>query len=105
MAVSPELFDFLQRTDTCTVSNAIETFNVRMRNEGFIRGGFAYGGIRCMFPGLPPVAGHAVTGRLRAAVPPISGLCYYRRHDFWKYGASIPGPKIALAIVEHIPKP
>jgi hypothetical protein len=93
MAVSPDVFDFLRRTDTCTVSNSIETFNVRMRNEGFVHGGFARGGIRCMFPEMPPVAGHAVTGRLRAAAPPISGLCYYQRHDFWKYVASIPGPK------------
>lgn len=91
MEVSPDLFDFLRRTDTCTVSNAIETFNVRMRNEGFV-----HGGIRCMFPDLPPVAGYAVTGRFRAAAPPISGLCYYQRHDFWKYVASIAGPKIVV---------
>ena len=49
-----------------------------------------------MFPELPPVAGYAVTGRFRAAAPPISGLCYYQRHDFWKYVDSIPGPKIVV---------
>jgi len=91
MGVSSELFDFLRRVDTCTVSNAIETFNVRMRNEGFV-----HGGVRCMFPHLPPVAGYAVTGRFRAAAPPISGLCYYQRLDFWNYVAGIPGPKIIV---------
>jgi regulator of RNase E activity RraA len=91
MAVSHEILDFLGRTDTCTISNAIEVLNVRMRNEGFLRGG-----VRCMFPELPPVAGFAVTGRMRAGAPPISGLCYYDRQDFWQYVASIPGPKIVV---------
>jgi regulator of RNase E activity RraA len=91
MGLPPEFFDFLRRTDTGTVSNAIEAFNVRMRNEGFVRSE-----VRCMFPEMPPVAGYAVTGRLRAAAPPISGLCYYQRHDFWKFVASIPGPKIVV---------
>jgi regulator of RNase E activity RraA len=91
MEVSGEIFNFLRRTDTCTVSNAIETFNVRMRNEGFV-----HGEIRCMFPEMAPVAGYAVTARLRAAAPPISGLCYYQRHDFWQYVASIVGPKIVV---------
>ncbi|HVV46947.1 MAG TPA: hypothetical protein VHC72_17165, partial [Bryobacteraceae bacterium] len=58
--VGPGVLDFLRRTDTCTVSNAIETFNVRMRNEGFIQAG-----VECMFPDLPPVAGYAVTARIR----------------------------------------
>jgi regulator of RNase E activity RraA len=91
MEVSSEVFDFLRGTDTCTVSNAIETFNVRMRNEGFV-----HGDVRCMFPEIAPVAGYAVTARLRATAPPISGLCYYQRHDFWQYVASIPGPKIIV---------
>jgi regulator of RNase E activity RraA len=91
MEVSGEILNFLRRTDTCTVSNAIETFNVRMRNEGFV-----HGEIRCMFPEMAPVAGYAVTARLRAAAPPISGLCYYQRHDFWQYVASIVGPKIVV---------
>ena len=89
--VSPELLDFLHHTDTCTVSNAIETFNVRMRNEGFI-----HGVTRCMFPALAPVAGYAVTGRVRTSAPPIANLCYYNRLDFWEYVASLPAPKVVV---------
>ncbi len=89
--VSSELFAFLRHTDTCTVSNAIETFNVRMRNEGYVSRG-----VHCMTPKLPAVAGYAVTGRMRAAAPPISGLCYYQRTDWWHYVASIHGPKILV---------
>lgn len=91
MQLSREILEFLARTDTCTVSNAIETLNVRMRNEGFI-----HGRIRCLFPELPPIAGYAVTARMRSGAPPISGLCYHQRHDFWRYLASIPSPKIVV---------
>src|SRR5665213_1243868 len=89
--ISPELLAFLHRTDTCTISNAIETFEVRMRNEGYI-----HRDAHCMTPGLPPVAGYAVTGRMRADTPPISGLCYYQRTDWWSYVADMPGPKILV---------
>lgn len=91
-AVSTDILEFLRQTDTCAVSNAIETFNVRMRNEGYVRGG-----CRCMFPDLPPIAGYAVTANIRSSAPPISGLCYYQNVDWWEYVESVPGPKI-LAI-------
>jgi len=97
--VSEKILSFLRRTDTCTVSNAIESFAVRMRNEGFV-----HGGTRCMFPSLPPVAGYAVTGRVRTSAPPIANLCYYNRLDFWEYVAALPAPKIVvLQDVDRIP--
>lgn len=89
--VLPEILDFLRRSDTCTVSNAIETFNVRMRNEGFIQGG-----VKCMFPALPRVVGYAVTGRIRTAAPPLSNLCYYQNVEWWEYVAEMPEPKIVV---------
>jgi len=89
--VPPDIIEFLMHTDTCTVSNAIETLNVRMRNEGYVQGGS-----RCMFPELPPIAGYAVTGSIRASAPPISGLCYYHRMDWWQHCAGVPGPKIIV---------
>ncbi len=97
--VEPGVLDFLRRTDTCTVSNAIETFNVRMRNEGFIQAG-----VECMFPDLPPVAGYAVTARIRTTAPPISNLCYYQNIEWWKYVAGMPGPKI-LVVADMDPAP
>ena len=89
--VRPEVLEFLRQTDTCTVSNAIETFRVRMRNEGYI-----HNVARCLFPALPPVAGFAVTGRIRTSAPPMAGLCYYNRTDWWRYVASAPSPKIIV---------
>ena len=81
----------LRRFDSCTLSNAIETLNVRPRNEGFIQRG-----VRCVFPKLPPVAGHAVTGRLRSATQPIHGHCYYDHIEWWRYLETIPPPRIVV---------
>jgi len=90
-SVSPHVLDFLRRTDTRTVSNAIEALNVRMRNEGYV-----HGGARCMFPDLPRIVGRAITATIRASAPPISGLCYYQRADWWRYVASLAGAKIIV---------
>ena len=98
--VEPEILDFLRKTDTCAVSNAIETFGLRMRNDGFIQDP----AVRCVFPGMAPVAGYAVTGRIRTTAPPISGLTYYQNTDWWKHIAAMPGPKIiVLADMDRAP--
>jgi 4-hydroxy-4-methyl-2-oxoglutarate aldolase len=97
--VPKEVFTLLERHDTPTVSNAIESFNVRLRSEGHVSGQ-----IRPAFPINGSVAGYAVTGRLRTATPPIANLCYYHRMDWWEYVASIPEPKIiVLQDVDHAP--
>ncbi|MDQ2843930.1 MAG: RraA family protein [Acidobacteriota bacterium] len=81
----------IQHFDTCTVSNAIERFKVRLRNEGFVSGG-----LQCLFPDLPSVVGHAVPGRIRAAAPPMMGGLYYDRTDWWDYIVKIPAPRIIV---------
>jgi regulator of RNase E activity RraA len=97
--VSDHILDFLRRTDTCTVSNAIETFDVRMRNEGYIQGT-----ARSMFPAMPPVAGYAITGRIRTGAPPMSSRVYYQNPEWWEHVAALPGPKIiALADIDRAP--
>ncbi len=85
--------------DTCTLSNAIEQLNVRLRNEGF-----ASGGLRCRFPSLPPIVGYAAVGRIRTETPPVDHRCYYDRMDWWNYVASLPGPRImVLQDSDHSP--
>ncbi len=83
--------DVLCRYDTCTVSNAIERFNVRPRNEGFVSG-TAF----CRFPTHPPVAGYAVTGRIQTYMPPMTGKCYYEHVAWWEYLTTIPAPRIMV---------
>jgi len=97
--VPEKVFALLKRHDTPTVSNAIESFDVRLRSEGH-----ASGQIRPVFPIHGSVAGYAVPGRVRTASPPIANLCYYHRMDFWEYVAGIPEPKIiVLEDVDHSP--
>jgi 4-hydroxy-4-methyl-2-oxoglutarate aldolase len=89
----------LRALDTCTVSNAIERLNIRLRNEGFVSGG-----LRCHFPDLSPLVGYAATGRVRSATPPMTHRCYYDRMDWWNYVASLPEPRvIVLQDVEPAP--
>jgi len=77
--------------DTCTISNAIEQLDVRLRNEGFISRGS-----RCRFPNLPPMIGFAATGRIRTTEPPMAHRCYYDRMDWWSYVASLPEPRVMV---------
>ncbi|MCZ2150418.1 MAG: RraA family protein [Bryobacterales bacterium] len=86
--------------DTCTVSNAIERLDARLRNEGFI-----VNSVKCQFPQFAPMAGYAATARIRTARPPMTGQrCYYDRLDWWTYVATVPEPRIlVLEDVDHFP--
>jgi len=89
----------IRRYDTCTVSNAIERFDVRLRNEGF-----ANGSIHCRFRDFAPMLGHAVTARIHTSAPPMTGQCYYDRVDWWRYVTTIPEPRvIVLQDADHPP--
>jgi regulator of RNase E activity RraA len=83
--------DALRRFDGCTLSNAIERLNVRPRNEGFVSGGAI-----CRFPHCPPIVGHAVTGRIKTYMPPVTGKCYYDHIEWWRYLITIPPPRIVV---------
>ncbi len=88
----PGHLEALRQLDACTLANAIETFNVRLRNEGF-----ASGGLRCLFPQLPPMVGHAVTLKVRGASPPKTGAAAYQEGtDWWDYVLSVPAPRIIV---------
>ncbi len=89
----------LKALDSCTVSNAIEAFHVRTRNEGFMNGS-----VRCMFPDFDPRIGYAVTARIRTSATPIAGRCYYDRPEWWSYLLTIPEPRfIVIEDVDHVP--
>jgi regulator of RNase E activity RraA len=78
--------------DACTLANAIETFNVRLHNEGFTDGA-----LRCLFPGLPPIVGYAATIKVRGSAPPTAGGLYSERSDWLDYVQSLPVPHIIVA--------
>jgi regulator of RNase E activity RraA len=95
MAVAPflteEELDALRQFDTCMVANAVEKFNVRLRNTGFTDAT-----IRCMFPDAPPMVGYAATARLRSGEPPIKGGTFHDRTDLWNSILAIPSPRILV---------
>jgi len=89
--LKPEELAALRRLGSCPVADAIETFDVRLRNEGFMDAS-----IRCLFPTLPSMVGYAVTARVRTSEPPMSGRSYPDRTDWWDYLLSIPAPRVVV---------
>src|ERR1051326_6290078 len=90
-SLPPQLLAALRRLDSCTISNAIETFNVRMRNEGF-----ADGTIRCLFPPIRPMVGFAATAQIRCSGPPPDAPAWVDRTDWWDHILSIPAPRVVV---------
>ncbi len=89
--LAPPELERLRRLDSCTVSNAVESFDVRMRNTGFTNSS-----VHCIFPGLPPVAGYAATARIRTSSSPMEGRGYGDRTDWLNHILSIPKPQIVI---------
>ncbi len=81
----------LRMWDTCMVSNAIETFEVRLRNTGF-----ANSSVRCIFDDLPPMVGYAATARLRSQDPPVGSMMFQDRSDWWASIREVPSPRIVV---------
>lgn len=89
--IPPADLEALGRLDGCTLANAIETFETRLRNEGFTDGS-----LRCLFPKFPPMVGHAVTVTIRGTNPPVGARIYLDRTDWWDYIASVPPPRVVV---------
>jgi len=96
--VDEQVLGALGKIDSCMVSNAIETFDVRLRNTGF-----ADARIRCMFEDFPPMIGYAATARLRTVEAPIVGRIYHERSDWWNSILQVPAPRVA--VLEDLDKP
>src|SRR5690349_8570445 len=79
----------LTRYNTPTVANAIELFELRPRNEGFLRPG-----LKCLMPDMKPIAGFASTCTISSQAFESFG----RRevYDYWEHVESLPGPRIAV---------
>jgi 4-hydroxy-4-methyl-2-oxoglutarate aldolase len=89
--LSPVQLDALRWLDTCTVANAIKTFNVRLRDTGF-----ADSSVRCVFPKQPPLVGYAATVRIRYAGPPVEGRAAVERTDWWNKLLAVPAPRVVV---------
>jgi 4-hydroxy-4-methyl-2-oxoglutarate aldolase len=90
-SISENELKTLATFDTCAIANAIECFDVRLRNEGF-----SNSSIRCNFPQLAPMVGYAITLRVRSGNPPMEGGTYLDRSDWWDQLDTQPGPHIVV---------
>jgi regulator of RNase E activity RraA len=89
--LSPECLAALARFDTPTVCNAIELFEVRPRNTGFMNAA-----IKACFPQMPPMVGYAVTSTFRSMSPPRSGDVYASMSQQVESYARLPGPPVMV---------
>jgi 4-hydroxy-4-methyl-2-oxoglutarate aldolase len=90
-SIQSEVLAALRSFDSCTMSNAVETFGVRLRNTGFTDDT-----IRCMFADFMPVVGYAATARLRCGDPPMVGGIYHERKEWWTNILQVPPPRIVV---------
>lgn len=90
-AVAQGKIELLRALNTCQVADAIETFNFRLRNEGFMDSS-----VRSMLPNLAPMVGYAVTARIRTSAPPMYGSAYPDRTNWWNFLLTIPAPRVVV---------
>ena len=89
--LSREDLELLCQYDTPTVCNAIEVFDVRPRNTGYMDRR-----IKACFPEMPPIAGYAATATLRTAAPARQGDVYAGLDQQVKRFDEVPGPPIVV---------
>jgi len=87
----PETLQLLRNLDSCAITNAIETTAVRLRNEGYVDAS-----IQCLFPELRPLLGYALTLRVRTGDPPIEGISFVDRVDWWERFLAVPEPRLLV---------
>lgn len=94
--VEAQTFAALRNLDACTLANSIEATGVRLRNEGYMDST-----IRCLFPDLPALLGYALPLRVKTGDPPIEGVTYVDRVDWWDQLLAIPQPRVLVIEDEH----
>jgi 4-hydroxy-4-methyl-2-oxoglutarate aldolase len=84
------VIDALKKISSPSVANAIETFNVRPRDQGNMSSA-----IRTLFPELGPLVGYAVPCLIRAEPQPLQGH-RASTYGWWDYVLTIPAPRVIV---------
>lgn len=92
--LDPAVLRALARFDSPTLSNAIETFEVRPRDEGYMSMD-----VRCMFPELGTMVGYAATGTIRARGRAERG----DQTALYQHVREVPGPRVV--VVQDLDEP
>lgn len=89
--ISEQTLQRLRQYDTPTVCNAIELFDVRPRNTGYMNSS-----IKSCFPELPPMVGFALTSTFRSQAAPPSGSSYAGMEGQLAVFDKLPGPPVVV---------
>ena len=87
IVLSDETLAFLRSIDSPTIANAIETFNVRDRCDGYIGGA-----VECQFPDLGVMVGRAVTVTMTSAPGKVASRDGY--WQMWDAVEAMDGPVV-----------
>lgn len=93
--VDEAVLEALRRYDSPTLANAIETFDIRPRDEGF-----AGMDVRCMFPELGVMVGYAATATIRARG---RGQDVDHSSSLWALVRSLQSPR--LVVIQDLDDP
>ena len=97
--LTAEQLESLRVIPSCTIANAIETFNFRPRNQGFMSPK-----IRSMFPKMGHMIGYAVTAVIAADSPP-SARMNVSRVEWVDEILKIPEPRVLVLKDLDYPNP
>lgn len=88
--ITPEQLEALRRWPSCAISNAIETFDIKPRSEGFM-----LPTVRSIFPELGQMIGYAVTGVISAQKPATAHMNVPRTEWFDEI-MKVPAPRVIV---------
>jgi len=88
--LTPHEFEILRKISSPTIANAIETFDVRPRGEGYTNIG-----VQCFFPERGALLGYACTAMIHSGQP-AAPKRLVSRTDYWDYVRRAPYPKISV---------
>src|SRR6478672_11330578 len=88
VTLTHEQLDALKRIDSPTIANAIETFKVRPRVDGYV--GMD---IKCIFGNLPPMVGYAITCTVDSTTEGRVGIGF---NELYKILQDAPKPAVIV---------
>lgn len=88
--LTSEQLEELRRIPTCSIANAIETFGVMPRTEGFM-----LPAVKSIFPEMGHMIGYAVTGVISAQMPPSANMSVSRL-DWVDAILQVPEPRVLV---------
>jgi regulator of RNase E activity RraA len=90
--LTPEQVEALRAIDSPTIANAIESFRLRPRGEGFVGQD-----IRCIYPDLPPMVGYAVTCTVDSTTEDRKGIGFNKL-----YALLARAPQPAVVVMQDV---